>query len=375
MAKIHYVVNEDWAFISHFFERAVAAKEHGFEVAISAHCGEQQVKLINQGFEVFPHNISRSGTNPFSELKNLLALLRDFKRSQPEIIHLIALKPIVIGAIAARIYGKATVVCAPIGMGYLFSSSDRKARLIQPVVRLLLRRLLQLRNTQVIIENNEDRDSLVNGKYVSSTNIHVIKGAGVDLNRYLSFPEDTSTQIVSMFARVLRDKGVSDFVEAANIVHRTIPQAVFRLVGDCDPGNPTSFTEKEVRAWVSSGAIEWLGYRTDIPELLRESNLVCLPSYREGLPKTLIEACAAQRAIVATDVTGCREAVSNGINGVLVPVQNPEQLATAITQLLSNQDLRMQYAKNGRTRAENEFSSSIVIEQTLKVYESMLAKS
>jgi len=178
-----------------------------------------------------------------------------------------------------------------------------------------------------------------------------------------------------MFARVLRDNGVYDFVEDANIDHQTIPHAVFRLVGDCDPGNPTSFTEKEVRAWVSSGAIEWLGYRTDIPELLRGSNLVCLPSYREGLPKTLIEACAAQRAIVATDVTGCREAVSNGINGVLVPVQNPEQLATAITHLLSNQDLRMQYAKNGRARAENEFSSSIVIEQTLKVYESMLAKS
>lgn len=375
MPKIHYVVNEDWAFISHFFERAVAAKEHGYVVAISAHCGEGRMQLINEGFEVFPHNISRSGTNPISELRNLFALLRDFKSSKPDIIHLIALKPIVIGAIAARIYGKANVVCAPIGMGYLFSSNDRRARFIQPIVRFLLKILLNLRNTQVIIENNEDRDSLVNGKYVANSKIHVIKGAGVDLNRYLASPENLDTQIVSMFSRVLRDKGVFEFVEAAHIVHRSMPGAIFRLIGDCDPGNPSSYSEDDVQSWVSHGAIEWLGYRTDVPELLRDSNIICLPSYREGLPKTLIEACAAQRAIVATDVTGCREVVSDEVNGLLVPAKDPESLANAITRLLNDQDLRLEFARNGRSRAENEFASSIVIGQTLKVYESMLSIS
>jgi glycosyltransferase involved in cell wall biosynthesis len=177
-----------------------------------------------------------------------------------------------------------------------------------------------------------------------------------------------------MFARVLRDKGVLDFVAAANIVHTQFPKAVFQLVGDCDPGNPTSFSEHEVRSWESAGSITWLGYRTDVPALLASSNIVCLPSYREGLPKTLIEACAAQRAIVATDVTGCREVVNHGSNGLLVPVRNPEQLAEAISLLLGDQVQRTTFAKNGRLRAENEFASPIVIEQTLAVYKKVMGK-
>jgi glycosyltransferase involved in cell wall biosynthesis len=201
----------------------------------------------------------------------------------------------------------------------------------------------------------------------------VIKGAGVDLSSYQATPENFDTQVVTMFARVLRDKGVLDFVAAANIVHRQFPKAAFQLVGDCDPGNPTSFSENDVRSWESAGSIRWLGYRNDVPALLAASNIVCLPSYREGLPKTLIEACAAQRAIVATDVTGCREVVTHGSNGLLVPVRNPEQLATAISQLLGDQVQRTTFAKNGRLRAENEFASPIVIERTLAVYKKVLS--
>jgi len=373
MTKLHFVVNEDWAFISHFFERAVAAQSAGYSVGISAHCGEKQAMLESAGFTLYPHNISRSGTNPLVEIRNLFAMVKVFRTSKPDIIHLIALKPIVIGAIAARIYGKAQVVCAPIGMGYLFSSTDRKARFLQPIIRLVLRRILNLRNTQVIIENDEDCQSLVSGKFVKKSNIQTIKGAGVDLSLYKSTPENLDTKIVTMFARVLRDKGILDFVEAANIVHTQFPNAVFQLVGDCDPGNPTSFSEDEVRSWETAGSIKWLGYRTNVPELLATSNIVCLPSYREGLPKTLIEACAAQRAIVATDVTGCREVVSHGSNGLLVPVRNSQKLADAISQLLRDPVQRATFAKNGRARAETEFASPIVIEQTLAVYKKVLS--
>jgi len=374
MAKLHYVVNEDWAFISHFYERAVASKANGHAVAVSAHCGEQKSTLTDADLEVFPHHISRSGINLIIEMRNLFQLIQVFRQSKPEIIHLIALKPIVIGALAARIYGGAQVVCAPIGMGYLFSSEDRKARVIRPVVQFLLRRILRMKNTHVIIENAEDLATLVNGGYVKQENISLIKGAGVNLDTYPATPENCDTKIVSMFARVLRDKGVLDFVSAAKVVHKTHPSARFRLIGDCDPGNPTSFSQLEVESWVTSGAIEWLGYRTDVPALLAESNIVCLPSYREGLPKTLIEACAAQRAIVATDVTGCREAVEHGTNGLLVPVQNPEKLAEAISQLLDDKELRLDLAKNGRRRAETEFSSTIVISETLNVYNQLVGK-
>jgi len=373
MPKLHFVVNEDWAFFSHFFERAIAAQSAGYNVGISAHCGEKKAVLEGAGFTLYPHDISRSGTNPFIEIQNLLAMVKVFRKSSPDIIHLIALKPIVIGAIAARIYGKAQVVCAPIGMGYLFSSNDRKARLLQPLVRFVLRRLLNFKNTQVIIENDEDCASLISGNYVKKSNIQVIKGAGVDLSLYRAIPENLDTQVVTMFARVLRDKGVLDFVEAAKIVHHKFPNAIFQLVGDCDLGNPTSFSEHEVHSWEASGSIKWLGYRADVPELLVASNIVCLPSYREGLPKTLIEACAAQRAIVATDVTGCREVVAHESNGLLVPVRNPERLAEAISQLLGDPVQRTTFAKNGRVRAETEFASSIVIEQTLAVYKKVLS--
>lgn len=374
MTNLHFVVNEDWAFISHFYERAVAAESAGYNVGIIAHLGDKRNILENAGFTVYPHHISRSGTNPFIEIRNLFAMVRVFRTSKPDIIHLIALKPIVIGAIAARIYGKAQVVCAPIGMGYLFSSRDRKARFLQPIIRFMLRRILNLRNTHVIIENEEDCSSLIAGRFVKAANIQVIKGAGVDLNSYRATPENLETQVVAMFARVLRDKGVLDFVAAANIVHTQFPKAVFQLIGDCDPGNPTSFSEHEVRSWESAGSITWLGYRTDVPALLASSNIVCLPSYREGLPKTLIEACAAQRAIVATDVPGCREVVNHGLNGLLVPVRNPELLAAAISQLLSDPVQRTTFAKNGRLRAENEFASPIVIEQTLAVYKKVMRK-
>jgi len=373
MPKLHFVVNEDWAFVSHFFERAVAAQSAGYNVGISAHLGEKRNMLEEAGFSLYPHHISRSGTNPLVEIRNLYAMVKVFRASKPDIIHLIALKPIVIGAIAARIYGKAQVVCAPIGMGYLFSSNDRKARLLQPLVRFVLRRLLNFKNTQVIIENDEDCESLVSGNFVKMSNIQVIKGAGVDLSLYKAIPENPDSQVVTMFSRVLRDKGVLDYVEAAKIVHRKLPNAVFQLVGDCDPGNPTSFSESEVRSWESAGSIKWLGYRTDVPELLAASNVACLPSYREGLPKSLIEACAAQRAIVATDVTGCREVVSHGSNGLLVQVRNPEKLAEAISQLLGDQVQRTAFAKNGRARAENEFASPIVIERTLAVYKKVLS--
>jgi glycosyltransferase involved in cell wall biosynthesis len=232
---------------------------------------------------------------------------------------------------------------------------------------------LNLKNTQVIIENDEDCESLVSGNFVKMSNIQVIKGAGVDLSLYKAIPENLDAKVVTMFSRVLRDKGVLDYVEAAKIVHREFPEAVLQLVGDCDPGNPTSFSESEVRSWESAGSIKWLGYRTDVPELLAASNIVCLPSYREGLPKTLLEACAAQRAIVATDVTGCREVVSHGSNGLLVQVRDPEKLAEAISQLLGDQVQRMAFAKNGRARAENEFASPIVIERTLAVYKKVLS--
>ena len=374
MTRLHYVVNEDWAFISHFYERAVASKANGYAVAVSAHCGEQKSTLTDAGLAVFPHHISRSGINPIIEMRNLFQLVQVFRQSKPKIIHLIALKPIVIGALAARIYGGAQVVCAPIGMGYLFSSGERKARVIRPVVQFLLRRILRMKNTHVIIENAEDLATLVNGGYVKQENISLIKGAGVNLDIYPAIPENCDTKIVSMFARVLRDKGVLDFVSAAKVVHKTHPSARFRLIGDCDPGNPTSFSQLEVESWVATGAIEWLGYRTDVPALLAESNIVCLPSYREGLPKTLIEACAAQRAIVATDVTGCREAVEHGTNGLLVPVQNPEKLAEAISQLLDDKELRLDLAKNGRRRADTEFSSTIVISETLNVYSQLVGK-
>jgi len=372
--KILFMFTEDWAFASLFLDRAIAAKNAGYEVAVHVRCSEHRTVIEKAGLQIIPHNISRSGLNPFRELVSVFQLVQVFRSFRPDVIHLIALKPIVLGSLASVFYPKAKIVNAPVGMGYLFASNDVRARVARPIVKLVLKSTLGRKRSMTIIENSDDRTSLVEGGFLHSNQIVLIRGTGVNLDVFRPTAEPAGSKIVVLIARMLRDKGVFEFVESARMIKRTHPTTLFWLIGDADPGNPASLTTQQLQAWNDEGIVEWLGYRTDVADLLTQVHVVCLPSYREGFGKVFVEAGAALRAVVATDVPGCREAVEHQVNGLLVEPKNSVALATALIEVLDNDELRLRLAKEGRRRAEFEFSSATVNAQTLDVYQQVLGQ-
>lgn len=373
-SRILFVFTEDWAFLSLFLDRAVAAKDAGYEVGVVVHCNKYEQTIKDYGLQVFPHNISRSGTNPLREISSILQMVKTFRSFRPTIIHLAALKPILIGSLASLFFPKSKIVNAPVGMGYIFSSSDRKARLLRPILRLVLRFVLGRKRTLTIIENSDDLQTLVDGKFVKKSQIILIRGTGVKLEDFIPTPEPAGQRVVLLVARMLRDKGVVEFVESARIIKRSHPDVNFWLVGDTDSGNPTSLSGEQIRAWESEGLVSWFGYREDVPQLLQQCHIVCLPSYREGFGKVLIEAGAAQRAVVTTNVPGCRESIENGCNGLLVEPRDSVALATALITLIDNEEMRTAMAAEGRHRVETQFSSDIINAQTLAVYKQVLSR-
>ena len=372
--RLLFVFTEDWAFLSLFLDRAVAAKDAGYEVGVVVHCNKYEQTIKDYGLQVFRHNISRSGTNPLREISSILQMVKTFRSFKPTIIHLAALKPILIGSLASLFFPKSKIVNAPVGMGYIFSSSDRKARLLRPILRLVLRFVLGRKRTLTIIENSDDLQTLVDGKFVKKDLIILIRGTGVKLENFVPTPEPAGQKVVLLIARMLRDKGVVEFAESARIIKRSHPDVNFWLVGDTDSGNPTSLSGEQIRTWESEGLVSWFGYREDVPQLLQQCHIVCLPSYREGFGKVLIEAGAARRAVVTTNVPGCRESIENGRNGLLVEPRDPVALAAALITLIDNEEMRTAMATEGRHRVETQFSSEIINAQTLAVYKQVLSR-
>ena len=372
--RLLFVITEDWFFTSHFIERAVAAKQADYEVAVATRVRQHGQQISNSGIQIFPIEFSRRGLNPFAEIRTAWRLRYIVRKFAPDVIHNIALKPVVVGTLGERLAGHKRIVNAPVGMGYLFSSQDRQATILRPIFLFILRRFLNPSGSQVIIENPDDYSSLIDQKMVRPDSLTLIKGAGVDTKLFAFVPEPAGPLVVTIVARMLRDKGISEFVEAAVLIQKSRPETVFQLIGMPDEGNPTSFSLAQLEDWVRSGAVKWLGHQDNIAEQLAKSHIICLPSYREGLPKSLIEALASGRPVVTTDVPRCREVVSHGVNGFLVQPRDSHALAEVLMNLISDKSLRERMGRLGRERAEKEFSSEIIIGQTLRVYESMLKK-
>lgn len=365
-----YVITEDWFFKSHFFDRAVAAFDAGYKVTVITRCrdsakGFEKYGLLTQNVE-----FSRRGLNPITELATVLKLRSILKRIKPDIVHNIALKPVVLGSLAAQLAGIQNIVNAPVGMGYVFTSQENKARALRPIVKALIRNVLKRKNRRVIIENREDCENLISGGFAARDSIALIKGAGVDVQKFAQRPEPPEPVKVIMVSRLLRDKGVYEFIDAAKIVHVKNDSVQFLLVGDVDDGNPTSMNSEAIANLANSKNVTWLGARNDIAELLAESHIACLPSYREGLPKSLIEAASVGRPIVTTDVPGCREVVTHMVNGLLVQPRNAHALASAIEKLVDDPNLRKSMGEENRHKAETEYANEIIIDQTLRVYDS-----
>lgn len=371
--KLLFFVAVDWFFCSHFLSRAKAAQEAGYEVVVLTQAYRQYTQIVSSGLRVIPLSIDRRSMNPIHAALTLLRILRVYVREQPVIVHQVALKPILLGSIAARLAGVPYVINAVVGGGYAFTSIHPLVRLVQPALQLALRILLNPHGSRVVFENTDDLSAFVHAKQVRQDNAVLIRGAGVDPDLY-SHADFDGVPVVVLTARLLWDKGISEFIEAARILSSLGITARFVIVGDVDPGNRACIDNNTLLQWRKESVVEFWGFRTDIAAILAQASIACLPSYREGLPKALLEAMAASLPCVTTDVPGCREAVRDGDNGLLVPSHDAQALAEALKVLILDPEMRKKMGLRGRQRVEQEFSTTLVIKQTLALYEEMLAQ-
>lgn len=372
--KILFVVAEDWYFWSHRRPIATAALQNGYDVFVATRVGNYGQKIIEAGFRLLPLRLNRSSYSLFHELRTVSELRSIYRREKPDIIHHIALKPILYGSIAALGNRKVQLINAFAGLGYLVSSPSLKARMLKRTLWQMFRFLLNRPNSFLLLQNYEDRDLLVAEVGVRPEKTTIIRGSGVDVNEFQVTAEVPGTPIVLLSSRMLWIKGISDFVEAAKLLRARGISARFVLAGDTDPGSPGGIPREKLQEWQNTGPVEWWGHQQSMSRMVQQAAIVCLPSHGgEGVPKALIEAAASERAIVATDVPGCRDIVRHGTNGLLVPPKNPAALADAIAQLLNNAPLRAEMGRRGREIAVKEFSEEKVAQETLALYRQLLS--
>ncbi|MDT8390375.1 MAG: glycosyltransferase family 4 protein [Lentisphaeria bacterium] len=367
--KLLYFITEDWVFCSHRLPLAVAARDSGYDVAVITHVKEHGEKIKKAGIRIIPFDLDRGSVNPFKALMLIGRLVTLYRREKPDIVHHVAIKPILYGSIAARFARVPRVVNAITGMGYIFTSRQMKARLLRPVINAAFRLVLNRKNATLIMQNDEDRQTLVKAGIVKQSRTVLIRGAGVDTSEF-AFSKEPAPHppLVIVPARVLKDKGIVEFVEAARILHGRGVHARFILAGAADEHNHAAVPMDTLNEWVDSGIVEWWGRKENMPDVLANCHIVCLPSYREGLPKALLEAASCGRPIITTDTVGCREVVRDGENGLLVPLFSTTELADALQRLIESPELRCHMGKKGRNIVEEEFAIEKVISETLAVY-------
>ncbi|MEQ1714630.1 MAG: glycosyltransferase family 4 protein [Hyphomicrobium sp.] len=372
--KLLYVATEDWYFVSDTLPLAKAAKAQGYDVSVAARANGKEDIIRDAGLSFYPlDRISRSGIGALSEARSILELRTLYRSLAPDLVHHIALKPILYGTAAARGIAGLVLVNSVMGLGYVFTSESAKARLLRPVMSGALRVALAGRRSRTIVQNSDDFEAVAKLSPGAVRNLRLIRGSGVDPVKFASSPEPPGPPIVVLPARLLRDKGVGEFVAAARHLKGEGVTARFALVGEPDADNPASVTQSEINAWINEGIIEHWGFRPDMPAVYAQAHIVCLPSYREGLPRVLLEAAACGRALVTTDVPGCREVVREGVNGWLVPVRDAAALAAALRTAISSPELRGRYAAAGRRLVAQSFTADIIIAETLALYDELLS--
>lgn len=370
--RVLIVVNAEWYFASHRLPLARALRDRGDHVAVAAAVerGEGD-RIEREGIRFLPLSLKRRSVNPLREGASLGELVRLYRRERPDLVHHVTIKPVIYGSIAARMTGVTRVVNALPGLGHVFTEAGRRP-ILRHLVELGFRFALRGAGTRTILQNPDDLEQLVSRGLLDGSKAALIRGAGVDVEAFRPRPEPGGSAIVVMASRLLWDKGVADFVEAARLLSASGASCRMVLVGSPDPENPGSVPQEQLRAWSEKGLVEWWGQRADMPEVLGQAAIVALPSaYAEGVPKVLLEAAAAGRPIVATDMPGCREVVRHEVNGLLIPARNPIALARALRELLDAPERRTEMGRQGRAIAIEEFAEEKVVNATLAVYDEL----
>ena len=370
--RLLYLITEDWYFWSHRLDLARAARDAGFDVTIATRVTDHGERIQGEGFHVVPISLLRRSRNPFRELGSIMELVRIYRRIQPHLVHHVAMKPILYGSLAAWVARVPVVLNAFAGLGYIFTDQDRRQGGLHWAMRTALRTAIGLSRSTVLFQNEADRDELVKAGIVQPARTRIIAGSGIDINAFSVKPSPPGTPVVVLPSRMLWDKGVGEFVQAARDLKGKGADARFVLVGRCDDDNPAAIRREQLAQWVQEGVVEWWGHRDDMSAVYAGATLVVLPSYREGLPKVLLEAAACGKAIVTTDVPGCRDVVRDRINGLLVPPKDSASLATAIAGLLSDQPTRETLGGRSREMVVATWAGPRIIEQVLGLYREML---
>lgn len=371
--KIIYLVSEDWYFCSHRLPLGIAAREAGAEVIVATRVNDHRAQIDAAGLRIAPIEMQRSGTNPFTDLATIQQIIKLYRHEKPDLVHHVALKPILYGGYAAKRAGVPAIVNAVAGMGFMFISNSLFARTARPFIARAQRALMNRANTRTILQNPDDVEMYTQRIGVSSDRLTIIPGAGVDIDQFTVVPEPFAIPTAICVSRMLRDKGIHELVAATRLLHAKGVELRVRLVGPTDD-NPASIPRATLAEWNREGVVEVVGPSKDIAGEYARSHIAVLPSYREGLPKSLLEAAACGRPMVATDVPGCREVCIDGETGLRVPARTIEPLAEALERLVLDPALRRRLGENARHRAETVFAEKIINAQTLALYEEMLSR-
>lgn len=365
--RLLFIANVDWFFISHRLPVALGAIEDGYEVHFAGLITGREKFLTDQGIVVHKLDIARSAFGVLNITLVILQIYRLIKLISPDIVHLVTIKPVILGGIVCKLIGVPALVVAISGLGHVFTANNFLSRLRRFVVQYLYKFVLSHKNCVVIFQNESDIDTLVRATNLPAGKLRLIHGSGVSLSEYCVESIPTSETVIMLASRLISDKGIWEFVEAARIIGRR--DIKFVLVGDIDDSNPNSLTRHDIRKITEEGHVEYWGFRSDMASLLKSCYMVVLPSYYgEGLPKILIEAAASGRAIVTTDNPGCRDAIIDGETGILVPVRDAKLLASAIESLINDGEKCKTMGLLGRELAEDRYDIRDVVAKHLGIY-------
>ncbi len=369
MTKVVLSANTDWYLYNFRLALAQAIRDAGASVLLLSPSGPYVEKLEKEGFRWKPLKMSRRGLNPFAEFATLLNFISHYRSEQPDLVHHFTIKPVLYGSLAARILGIPAVVNAVTGLGYIFVNPGRLAAFLRVLVKPFYRIALPSRQSKVVFQNQRDRDVFVHEGLVPADRAVIIAGSGVDPDRFKPGLEAPGDPVILLASRMLWDKGIAELIEAVGKLRLRGLAFKTVLVGGVDEGYPASVPEEYLKAWQEEGIIEWLGHQDDMPRIMANAHIVVLPSYGEGLPRVLIEACAAGKAVVTTDVPGCRDIIEHGVNGLLVQPRDALALADALGQLVLDEQMRKDMGKAGRKIMLERYTSDHINRLTFDVYQ------
>ena len=370
--RVLFIITEDWALISHRLHLVDAAISAGYEVGIATRINKHYHTLKKHGVKIFEWDLKRRSLNPIREIITLIRLYQILWLFKPDIIHAVAQKPVIYAGMVRRFYRNVAFIGTLGGVGYIFTNKSLKARLLRPIVIIFLKLALMQKKTRLILQNIDNINTIKNIGIVDHRNIRLIRGAGVETDKFLPSEIPIGIPTVILPGRLLWDKGVGEFIRVAKRIQARGIKARFVLVGNIDLDNPETVPQAKIDKWVKSGIIEQWGKCDYMETVYQQISIVCLPSYNEGLPKVLLEAASCSRPTIAFDVPGCREVIQDEVNGFLVEFGNEYKLENLLIKLIKSNKLCNKMGKEGRKIAVTEFSSVIINKQTLNIWNEII---